>query len=81
MSDSPVSNVPNADAAAQGTPDAAGETNAQYQQRTAMTVGELRKQHGEHFAPGYQDTDKVGAVLANAGVNTVEELIQQSTKR
>ena len=63
-----------------GAPDAAEETNAQYQQRTSATVGELRRQHGAHFAPGFQDTDKVGQVLANAGVNTVEELLKQSSK-
>ena len=68
------------DIANAGTPDAAEETNAQYQQRTSVTVGELRRQHGSHFAPGFQDSDKIGQVLADAGVNTVEELLRQRSK-
>ncbi len=64
----------------QNTPDPATESNADFQKRTSITVGELRKEHGTHFAPGYQDSDKVGTVLANAGVNSVEELLQQTRK-
>ncbi len=58
--------------------DQASESNAEYVKRTSVTVGELRKSHGSHFAPGFQDSDKIGEVLARAGVNTLEELLQQS---
>ena len=53
------------------------ESNADYVKRTSITVGELRKQYGEKFAEGYGDQDKMGEVLARAGVNTVEEYLAQ----
>lgn len=53
------------------------ESNADYVKRTSMTVGELRQQYGKTFAEGYGDQDKIGEVLARAGVNTVEEYIAQ----
>ena len=42
------------------------------------TVGELRKQYGEHFAKGYGSSDKIGQVLASAGVATLEEYLKQT---
>lgn len=41
------------------------------------TVGELRQQYGEDFAPGYGNTDKLGQVLGRAGVSTLEEFLSQ----
>ena len=64
-----------------GASDNADETNADYQKRTSVTVGEMRQQHGAQFAPGFQDSDRMGEVLANAGANTVEEFLERSSKR
>lgn len=55
------------------------ETNADYLKRTSITVGELRKQYGAHFAQGYGDQDKIGEVLGRAGVNSLDEYIAQHT--
>ncbi len=44
------------------------------------TVGELRKQHGPHFAAGYGDQDTLGELLGRAGVATLDEYIAQSKK-
>lgn len=44
------------------------------------TIGELRKQYGRHFAEGYGDQDKLGQVLARAGVSTIDEYIQQGER-
>jgi hypothetical protein len=41
-------------------------------------IGELRKQHGEHFAPGYESTDTLGHLLGNAGVATLDEYLMQN---
>ena len=57
------------------------ESNADFVNRTSQTVGELRKTHGAHFAPGYQDSDKIGTVLANAGVNSLDDLLKLSQNR
>ena len=57
------------------------ESNEDFVKRTSQTVGELRKTHGAHFAPGFQDTDKIGTVLANAGVNSVEDLLKLNQNR
>ncbi len=57
------------------------ESNEDFVKRTSQTVGELRKTHGAHFAPGFQDTDKIGTVLANAGVNSVDELLKLNENR
>lgn len=42
-----------------------------------ITIGELRKQYGEHFAKGYGDQDTLGEVLGRAGVATVQEYLAQ----
>jgi hypothetical protein len=42
------------------------------------TVGELRKQHGPHFAKGYGDNDKLGQVLARAGAGSLEEYLKRN---
>ncbi len=42
------------------------------------TVGELRKQHGPHFAPGYGDQDTLGELLGRAGVSTLDDYLKQS---
>lgn len=42
------------------------------------TVGDLRKQYGEHFAKSYGDQDTWGEISGRAGVSTIEEYIEQS---
>lgn len=39
------------------------------------TVGDLRKQYGEQFAEGYEDTDPMTAVLGRAGTATLGEYL------
>ena len=39
------------------------------------TVGDLRKQYGEHFADGYEDADPMTAVLGRAGTATLGEYL------
>lgn len=51
------------------------ETNSEYKARMSTTVGELRRHHGLHFAPGYGDTDTLGHLLARAGCNTLDEYL------
>ena len=41
------------------------------------TIGELRQTYGRHFAEGYGDQDKLGQVLARAGVSTIEDYLKQ----
>ena len=57
------------------------ESNADFVKRTSITVGELRQQHGQTFAEGYGDQDKIGEVLGRAGVNTLEEYLAQHEAR
>ena len=40
-----------------------------------VTIGELRKQLGPHFAKPHQNTDTLGMVLAHAGVASLEEYL------
>ncbi len=53
------------------------ETNAEYRARTSTLIRELRRLYGLHFAPGYEDTDTLGHLLANAGLNTLEEYLKR----
>lgn len=39
------------------------------------TVGDLRKQYGDSFAEGYEDTDPMTAVLGRAGTPTLGEYL------
>jgi hypothetical protein len=58
-----------------GTP--ATETNAAYQARTSTTILDLRRLYGPHFAPGYGDNDTLGHLLANSGLNTLDEYLER----
>jgi hypothetical protein len=49
------------------------ESNAEFQQRMSTTIGELRRQYGEHFAPGYGDQDTLGQLLGRAGYNSLDQ--------
>jgi len=53
------------------------ETNADYQARTSNTILELRRLYGPHFAPGYGDNETLGHLLANAGLNTLDEYLER----
>lgn len=53
-------------------------TNPTQQPSPNMTIGELRKQYGLHFAKSYGDQDTWGEVSGRAGVSTIEEYIEQS---
>jgi hypothetical protein len=55
-------------------------SNEQQQLSPTTTVGELRKQHGPHFAAGYGDQDPIGEVFGRAGVTTLEEYLAQNQK-
>jgi hypothetical protein len=55
---------------------AAAETNADFQARASSTILELRRLYGLHFAPGYSDYDTLGHLLANAGLNTLDEYLE-----
>lgn len=57
--------------------DPATETNADYQARTSTTILELRRRYGLHFAPGYPDNETLGHLLANAGLNTLDEYLER----
>ena len=39
------------------------------------TVGQLRKQYGDNFAEGYEDTDPITSVLGRAGAATLGEYL------
>ena len=52
------------------------ESNAEFQQRMSTTIGELRRQYGEHFAPGYGDQDTVGQLLGRAGYNSLDQYLK-----
>ena len=53
------------------------ETNAEFQRRMSVTVGELRQKYGAHFAPGYGDQDNLGELLGRAGFTTLDEYLNQ----
>ena len=53
------------------------ETNADFQARASTTILELRRLYGLHFAPGYSDYETVGHLLANAGLNTLDEYLER----
>jgi hypothetical protein len=53
------------------------ETNADFQARADTTILELRRLYGLHFAPGYNDNDTLGHLLANAGLNTLDEYLER----
>ena len=55
----------------------ATETDADYQARTSTTILELRRLYGLHFAPGYGDDKTLGHLLANAGLNTLDEYLER----
>jgi hypothetical protein len=55
----------------------ASETNADYKARTSITILELRRLYGPHFAPGYGDNDTLGHLLALAGLNTLEQYLER----
>jgi hypothetical protein len=59
------------------TGDSAGETNAAYQARTSTSILDLRRLYGPHFAPGYGDNDTLGHLLANAGLNTLDQYLER----
>ena len=55
------------------------ETNAPYQARTSAStiILELRRLYGLHFAPGYGDNETLGRLLADAGLNTLDEYLER----
>jgi hypothetical protein len=53
------------------------ESNADFQRRTSVTIGELRKQYGARFAPGYGDEDTLGQFLGRGGYNSLDEYLNQ----
>jgi len=55
----------------------ANENNAAYRARTGTTILELRRLYGLHFAPGYGDEDTLGHLLANSGLNTLDEYLER----
>jgi hypothetical protein len=55
----------------------ASETNAAYQARTSTTILDLRRLYGPHFASGYGDNETLGHLLANAGLNTLDEYLKR----
>ena len=55
----------------------ANESNAAYQARTSTTILELRRLYGPHLAPGYGDDDTLGHLLANSGLNTLDEYLER----
>jgi hypothetical protein len=55
----------------------AAETNADYQARTSTTILELRRLYGPHFAPGYGDDETLGHLLAQAGLNTLDQYLER----
>lgn len=55
----------------------ANESNSVYQARTSTTILELRRLYGPHFAPGYGDNDSLGHLLANSGLNTLDEYLER----
>lgn len=57
----------------------ANETNAACQARTSTTILELRRLYGPHFAPGYSDDDTLGHLLANSGLNLLDEYLERHT--
>jgi hypothetical protein len=59
------------------TGDSANESNAAYQARTSTTILELRRLYGSHFAPGYGNDDTLGHLLANSGLNTLDEYLKR----
>ena len=57
--------------------DPATETNADFQARTSTTILELRRLYGLHFAPGYGDNETLGQLLANSGLNTLDQYLER----
>ena len=53
-------------------------TTPEQQPDPKTTIGELRKQYGEHFAKGYGNQDTWGEVSGRAGVITIEDYLAQS---
>jgi hypothetical protein len=53
------------------------EINAAYQARTSTTILHLRRIYGPHFAPGYGDHETLGHLLANAGLNTLDQYLER----
>jgi hypothetical protein len=51
------------------------ESNREFQQRMGVTIGELRGQYGEHFAPGYGDQDTLGELLGRAGYDSLDQYL------
>jgi hypothetical protein len=56
----------------------ATETNADYQARTSTTILELRRLYGPHFALDHGDNETLGHLLANAGLNTLDEYLERN---
>ena len=59
----------------------ANEANAAFHARTSTTILELRRLYGPHFAPGYGDNDTLGHLLANSGLNTLDEYLERHTPK
>jgi hypothetical protein len=57
--------------------DPSTETDAAFQARTSTTILDLRRLYGGHFAPGYGDGDTLGHLLANAGLNTLDQYLER----
>jgi hypothetical protein len=49
------------------------ESNTEFQQ--SVTIGELRRQYGQQFAPGYGDQDTLGELLGRAGYNSLDQYL------
>jgi len=45
--------------------------------RSDTLVRTLRKEYGDHFAPGYRPTDKLGKVLEKEGVGSLHQLLRK----
>jgi hypothetical protein len=45
--------------------------------RSDTLVRTLREEYGDHFAPGYRPTDKLGKVLKKEGVESLHQLLKK----
>jgi hypothetical protein len=51
------------------------ESSSDFQQRMSITIGELRQQYGQHFAPGYGNQDTLNELLGRSGYNSLDQYL------
>jgi hypothetical protein len=56
-------------------PQNTSESNADFKQRMSVTIGELRQQYGQHFAPGYGNQDTLGELLGRGGYASLDQYL------